>query len=71
MTLSTEPTKYVTLKATEVKAFPPVNQSWTLQNPVQLYPQGGSEADGTAPDGELQGFDAIVNQSSTPVGGGE
>lgn len=61
--LSTDPTKYATLKATDVKAFPPVNQLYKLQEPVKLYPQGGSEADGTAPAGELSGFDVIVNQS--------
>ncbi|MGW0425258.1 twin-arginine translocation signal domain-containing protein [Streptomyces sp. NPDC003015] len=62
--LSTDPTKYATLKATDVKAFPPVNQPYTLQEPVQLYLQGGSRAQGTDPAGTLEGFDVIVNQSA-------
>ncbi|MFC7220975.1 twin-arginine translocation signal domain-containing protein [Streptomyces polyrhachis] len=60
---STDPSKYATLKATDVKAFPPVNQLYTLQEPVTLYPMGGSEAAGTEPAGVLEGFDVIVNQS--------
>lgn len=60
--LSTDPAKYATLKATKLKEFPPVNQLYTLQEPVQLYEQqGGTLTD--KPAGTLGGFDAIVNKS--------
>ncbi|MGY5002842.1 hypothetical protein [Streptomyces griseus] len=64
---ATDPKKYATLRAADVKAFPPVNQQYTLQVPVKLYPQGGSEAEEAEPVGVLEGFDAIWNQSSVPA----
>ncbi|WP_395358108.1 hypothetical protein ACHGLA_00540 [Streptomyces sp. YH02] len=55
--LSTDPTKYATLKATDVKEFPPVNQLCTLLEPVQLYDPQGNRA------GTLEGFDAIMSKA--------
>lgn len=49
-------------EATDVKAFPPVNQPYTLQEPVKLYQQQDGQA-GEA-FGELREFDVIVNQSA-------
>ncbi|MFF5426395.1 MULTISPECIES: hypothetical protein [unclassified Streptomyces] len=62
--LATAPTKHATLRAVDVKAFPPVNQLYTLQEPVQLYPADDSAAAGTEPVGALEGADFIVNQSA-------
>jgi hypothetical protein len=61
---ATEPTKYATLRSENVKEFPPVNQPWTLTEPVTLYEPGGSEAEGSPVVGSLEGFHAIVNQSA-------
>ncbi|MEU5583007.1 hypothetical protein ABZ791_36035 [Streptomyces huasconensis] len=62
--LATAPTQHATLRAADVQQFPPVNQLFTLQEPVQLYSAGGSEATGTGPAGALEGADFIVNQSA-------
>jgi hypothetical protein len=35
--LATDQAKYTTLKAQDLKAFPPAHQPYTLQVPVQLY----------------------------------
>ncbi|UBU08490.1 hypothetical protein [Nonomuraea gerenzanensis] len=52
---ATGPTKYATLRQSDVSSFPPVNASWRLHEPVQLLDPAGQVA------GELQGFDAVVN----------
>ncbi|MFE9687775.1 hypothetical protein [Streptomyces sp. NPDC006285] len=62
--LATAPTKHATLRAADVQQFPPVNQLFTLQEPVQLYPAGDSAAAGTEPVGALEGAEFIVNQSA-------
>ncbi|MFJ8082765.1 twin-arginine translocation signal domain-containing protein [Streptomyces sp. NPDC096205] len=59
--LSTDPTKHATLRATDVKQFPPVNQLYTLQEPVTFYEQGGSEAQESPVLGTLYAFDVITN----------
>ncbi|QGZ52624.1 hypothetical protein GPZ77_33885 [Streptomyces sp. QHH-9511] len=41
--------------------FPPVNQFYTLQEPVQLFMATGEAA------GTLDDFAAVVNQSSVPA----
>jgi hypothetical protein len=63
---STDPTKHATLRAGDVNQFPPVNQPYKLQDLVQLYPDGGSAANGDEPMGELQHFDGILDQRDTP-----
>ncbi|MDQ0847992.1 hypothetical protein [Streptomyces sp. V1I6] len=45
-------------------AFPPVNQPWTLEQPVTFYESGGSAEQGSPVVGTLEGFNAIVNQSA-------
>jgi hypothetical protein len=66
----TDPSAYATLMSVDetgslapVKAFPPVNQNYGLQEPVQFYPQGGSAANGDAPIGELSAFGVLMNQA--------
>ncbi|MGA4862152.1 hypothetical protein ACPB9J_05885 [Streptomyces lavendulocolor] len=61
--LVTAPAKHATLRAVDVQAFPPVNQLYTLLEPVQLYPADDSAAAGTELAGVLEGADFIVNQS--------
>jgi hypothetical protein len=61
LVLSTDPTKYATLKATDVKSFPPVDQKYTLQEPMQLFDKEG------VLQGTLEGFDVLVNHSSVPT----
>lgn len=63
VTLQTDPIEFTVVEATDVKAFPPVNQTYTLQEPVKLYAQGGSDPS-NEPIGTLDGFDVIVNQSA-------
>lgn len=63
-TLATDSTKYATLRATNLKAFPPVNQLFTLQEPVRLYERQGDTVQTDKPAGELQGLDIIANQSA-------
>jgi hypothetical protein len=46
-----------------VKAFPPVNQTYMLQEPVQFYKPGTTAAEGE-PIGVLEGFGVVVNQSA-------
>ncbi|WP_282702694.1 hypothetical protein [Streptomyces sp. CC219B] len=48
---------------TNLRSFPPVNQLYTVQEPVQLYAPDGSEASGGPVAGQLDGFDVIVSQS--------
>ncbi|MEU3749030.1 MULTISPECIES: twin-arginine translocation signal domain-containing protein [Streptomyces] len=55
--LATDPTTYATLKATDVKEFPPVDQLCKLQEPVQLYDAQGHVA------GTLEGFNAIMSKA--------
>jgi hypothetical protein len=62
---STDPAKYATLRSEDVKEFPPAGRPWTLQEPVTLYQPGTTAAEGE-PVGVLEGFNAIVNQSSLP-----
>ncbi|MFG3509417.1 hypothetical protein ACGF5F_28390 [Streptomyces sp. NPDC047821] len=64
MRLATAPTEHATLRAADVRQFPPVNQLYGLQDPVQLYPVDGNAAGGTEPAGALEGADFIVNQSA-------
>ncbi|MGW2707326.1 twin-arginine translocation signal domain-containing protein [Streptomyces sp. NPDC001340] len=61
---STDPAKYATLRSENVNSFPPVNQLWTLKEPVTLYEPGGSAAQGSPVVGTLEGFNVIVNQSA-------
>ncbi|MGA5065532.1 hypothetical protein ACPB9E_17515 [Streptomyces exfoliatus] len=61
-TLATDPTKYATLRATNLTSFPPANQLCTLQEPVRLYASQGGTIQMDNPAGELQGFDVVVNQ---------
>lgn len=58
-TLHMDPTKYATLRATDVKSFPLNNQLFSLQEPVSFFEKGNSESRGT-----LEAFDAIFNQSA-------
>ncbi|WP_412075871.1 hypothetical protein ACLF6K_08480 [Streptomyces xanthophaeus] len=58
---STDPAKYATLRSESIKSFPPVNQTWTLQEPVTLYVAGTTAAEGSAV-GMLEGFNLTVNQ---------
>ncbi|MFE0805459.1 hypothetical protein [Streptomyces sp. NPDC058812] len=55
---------YATLRSDNVESFPPVNQPWTLQEPVTLYEPGGSEAQGSQVVGTLEGYDATVNHAA-------
>ncbi|MFI9585897.1 twin-arginine translocation signal domain-containing protein [Streptomyces sp. NPDC052236] len=61
--LATDPTKYATLWASDVKAFPPVNQPYTLREPVQLFEMQGDTVQTDKPAGVLEGFDGIINGS--------
>ncbi|MFD3532859.1 hypothetical protein [Streptomyces sp. NPDC058664] len=63
-TLATDPTKYATLRATNLTSFPPVDQLCTLQEPVQLYASQGGTVQMDNPAGELQDFDVTVSQSA-------
>lgn len=45
------------------RSFPPVNQNYVLQEPVQFYKPGATAADGD-PIGVLEGFGVVVNQSA-------
>lgn len=59
---ATYPTRYVTLRSENIKAFPPVNQPWTLQKPVTMYTPGGSATADVA--GTLGRFDALVDHAA-------
>ncbi|PWG13323.1 hypothetical protein DF268_11655 [Streptomyces sp. V2] len=59
LTLHTDPTKYVTLRAADIKSFPLINQHFSLQEPVSFFEEGGSESRGT-----LDAFEAISNTSA-------
>lgn len=48
---------------TGLRSFPPVNQNYVLQEPVQLFHPGTTAADGE-PIGVLEGFGVVVNQSA-------
>jgi hypothetical protein len=61
---NTDPTAYATLRSENIKEFPPVNQPWTLEQPVTFYESGGSAEQGSPVVGTLEGFNAIVNQSA-------
>ena len=64
VTLQTEPFEIKAVaEATDVKAFPPVNQAYQLQEPVKLYAQENGQVS-TEAIGKLQAFDVIVNQSA-------
>lgn len=54
-TLATDSTKYATLRATNLKAFPPVNQLFTLQEPVRLYERQGDTVQTDKPHGRVAG----------------
>ncbi|MGA5192704.1 hypothetical protein [Streptomyces exfoliatus] len=62
-TLATDPTKYATLRATNLTSFPPADQLCTLQEPVRLYASQDGTTQMDNPAGELRAFDVIVNQS--------
>jgi hypothetical protein len=48
---------------TNLRSFPPVNQNYTLLEPVKLYEPGSTAAEGD-PSGVLGGFALVVNQSA-------
>ncbi|MEV0220424.1 hypothetical protein [Streptomyces sp. NPDC050704] len=47
-----------------ISTFPPVNQTYTLQEPVALYAPGDSAGQGSSESGTLEGFAVVVNQSA-------
>ncbi|MDA1359603.1 hypothetical protein O1R50_08215 [Glycomyces luteolus] len=67
VTLQTAPFEIKAVaEATDVTAFPPVNQLYQLQEPVKLYEQEDGQA-ATKSIGELESFDVIVNHSDDPA----
>jgi hypothetical protein len=63
VTLQTAPFEIEAVaEATDIKQFPPVNQLYSLQEPVDLYTQENGQA-GSEVIGQLESFPVLVNQS--------
>lgn len=62
VTLRTAPLEFTELRDPGAEAFPPVDQMYRLQEPVQLFEVGGSDE----PFGTVEEFDVIVNGTEVP-----
>jgi len=63
ISVTTGPVVFEPVIADAPEAFPPVNQSYTLHEPVNLYSSGGDAGQGDK-IGTLESFGVVVNQSA-------